>query len=1259
MKRTLHIILILGSLIVSSLLLNAQVHDLPIEVDFEQFNGVNLSENYSGWTEGKGYPNPSLGSGSWYEGKVLYPTTTATVAVNNGSHKEWIISPEFNVTENTCVFFKAAISYDYNYPTFSELSSDDEFSVFISEDGGSTFTKIQEFSDELTYDLKQYHIKLDNYNEKTIRIGFFVSDGQLDNSYAVVHLDDVKIKNLKDIDLAVNNFYISDNIEQGKEISLNVEVTNEGLHQLTQIPLRIDVRGPENLTEMFVVEDALAFANNKVIKLTDIRLSAEGEYNITIANSLIGDEDENNNTYTETIDLVSNKSLPLSSLDFKYSYEDIAFYDGWKEAIGDTNVISYIESAWTSKKYKEQSAFHVPYYGLSCMDWIISPSFTVEENTYLYFKSAVELLEGSTTIGSDDKLIIYITDDGGLNWENIGEINKDNFSENWDKDYFFDLSSYVGSIVKVGLFATTGYNKDSEEYNLFIDDVSIKTFGDNDISIDEVVQPHTKAVFGADEVIAVKLTNQGKNDINNFNVSYILNNGTEVKEEVNQNIRTQESFVYYFNSKADLTGMENKITVKVELENDSDISNNEIANVQLTTFSFDPVIEGKYSQGFEDSDDYSTWKVIDGNNDGSTWELFHDGGNYDFDGYYNFRYNSQNTTVQSNEWLISNGFYLQAGTEYNVSFYFANRAGALPEKLKLTMGQEQTIAGQNIELIDFGQITNNEFLKAEKTFTVSSDGYYYFGWNDYGDADQYAVMVDKIVVQQSYKNDLSMNRLYFPKEIDYTNNILDSIRTAYIEVENQGTVSVSNIPVTLELSNSDKQISLDFNFSQTLNIGESIKLVLEDDNLAFDIKKLIDAKVYINNVSEDYSNNDTLSLENYNHFNYYTGFEYADETESWISIDEDEGGHTWKRIENKQYSNTGDYYYGVYTNKMSGYTENIDWLLTGGIYLDESECYKLKFSYKNLYSKENLKVFLGRSYYPEDLTEKVFDVEVDDFDLKVYKEAEILINVDESGIYYLGFLSDKEIDYRYYMLIDDFSLEKIETPTPEFEISVDQIYNKAIFDIKDANSNVKFWEWTIEGETFTNVRNVEHTFSNGSYTIELKAGSQCVSTTKQQNLTVDFSVANDFNYTTNDKMITFELDETNISWVSWDFGDGNYSNEISPINTYSDYGSYDVKLTIYSVIESLNINKTIKVEKEITGIGDISSKNLNVYPNPANSYIRVNSENATDLKIYNIRGQLVQQVFVNTGHNIIDVSNLKTGFYTVSCNNQNIKLIIE
>jgi len=53
---------------------------------------------------------------------------------------------------------------------------------------------------------------------------------------------------------------------------------------------------------------------------------------------------------------------------------------------------------------------------------------------------------------------------------------------------------------------------------------------------------------------------------------------------------------------------------------------------------------------------------------------------------------------------------------------------------------------------------------------------------------------------------------------------------------------------------------------------------------------------------------------------------------------------------------------------------------------------------------------------------------------------------------------------------------------------------------------------------------------------------------------------NEFTISFND--ISSQVNENSITDWNWNFGDGNYSNEISPIHTYQGYGTYEISLVV-------------------------------------------------------------------------------------------------
>ncbi len=52
-----------------------------------------------------------------------------------------------------------------------------------------------------------------------------------------------------------------------------------------------------------------------------------------------------------------------------------------------------------------------------------------------------------------------------------------------------------------------------------------------------------------------------------------------------------------------------------------------------------------------------------------------------------------------------------------------------------------------------------------------------------------------------------------------------------------------------------------------------------------------------------------------------------------------------------------------------------------------------------------------------------------------------------------------------------------------------------------------------------------------------------------------------FTFTANELTVTFSNTSTDATSYSWDFGDGNTSNEVNPVHTYAEGGTYNVKLT--------------------------------------------------------------------------------------------------
>jgi len=130
---------------------------------------------------------------------------------------------------------------------------------------------------------------------------------------------------------------------------------------------------------------------------------------------------------------------------------------------------------------------------------------------------------------------------------------------------------------------------------------------------------------------------------------------------------------------------------------------------------------------------------------GNNWVIANNPGNGFVNKTLAYNYNSQNA---ANAWFFTQGINLVAGTTYRIKYSYGNNSSLYAEKMKVTYGTAPTAAAQTNVLHDYTNIINvlapvSDFY----TFTPSTSGVYYFGFNAYSDADMFNLYVDDIVVE--------------------------------------------------------------------------------------------------------------------------------------------------------------------------------------------------------------------------------------------------------------------------------------------------------------------------------------------------------------------------------------------------------------------------------------------------------------------------------------------------------------------------------
>ncbi len=97
-------------------------------------------------------------------------------------------------------------------------------------------------------------------------------------------------------------------------------------------------------------------------------------------------------------------------------------------------------------------------------------------------------------------------------------------------------------------------------------------------------------------------------------------------------------------------------------------------------------------------------------------------------------------------------------------------------------------------------------------------------------------------------------------------------------------------------------------------------------------------------------------------------------------------------------------------------------------------------------------------------------------------------------------------------------------------------------------------------------------------------------------------------------------------------------------------GVYPVTMTATSG-SSVNCNFTLTVQAAL-GVDEQLKNNLTIYPNPASTQITIKGDFIADqnITIYNVLGQKVMQSSLKSNENVIDISGLALGVYTIKFN---------
>ena len=169
----------------------------------------------------------------------------------------------------------------------------------------------------------------------------------------------------------------------------------------------------------------------------------------------------------------------------------------------------------------------------------------------------------------------------------------------------------------------------------------------------------------------------------------------------------------------------------------------------FTIVSFLGVGQGTliYTQDFSSSVP-TGWTVVNAGT-GNNWSTTYLSSSLAYNGSYSMRY-YRNTSNAANTWAFTQGVSMVSGRKYRVEFYQKVGNSIYTERLRVTVGNAQTVASQTTTLLTLSSLNNTTYTeRVTSEYTCPSTGTYHFAFNCYSVSNQFELAVDNVRIYET------------------------------------------------------------------------------------------------------------------------------------------------------------------------------------------------------------------------------------------------------------------------------------------------------------------------------------------------------------------------------------------------------------------------------------------------------------------------------------------------------------------------------
>ena len=313
----------------------------------------------------------------------------------------------------------------------------------------------------------------------------------------------------------------------GATESVIVSVRNNGTQALNfgvnPATVTVNVTGAvtQTLTATVNTGTLAVGASQNVTLLGTLNMSAAGTYIFAITATATGDGDTSNDNLTASRTKVAIATGPQQLNFTGFTGANLStLYPGWYEATGLT-LPTGTASTWTSDDYANVVngpngiSAKINLFSNTRNDWMVSPRVLATASSVLTYELAMTTFATTTagTLGSDDRLEVRVSTDCGVSFTTIKSYTAATPISATGQFENISLASYAGQEIIVAFFATEGTVDDTNDNDVFIDNISLNPQG-VDLAATALVSPTTgQGCYSTAENVVVSVRNTGAQTI--------------------------------------------------------------------------------------------------------------------------------------------------------------------------------------------------------------------------------------------------------------------------------------------------------------------------------------------------------------------------------------------------------------------------------------------------------------------------------------------------------------------------------------------------------------------------------------------------------------------------------------------------------------------------------------------------------------------------------------------------------------------------